>query len=63
MKKMTKMMKKTHEVDQGLERANVEKIEQERIDFEHKARMLRTNLYNAVQQRDMPRGWVDAQHK
>ena len=45
------------------ERADVERIEQERIDFEHRARMLRTNLYNSMQPNDTARGWVDARRK
>jgi hypothetical protein len=45
------------------ERADVERIEQERIDFEHRARMLRTNLYNSNPPTDMARGWIDARKK
>ena len=45
------------------ERADVERIEQERIDYEHRARMLRTNLYNSNPPADFARGWVDARKK
>ena len=44
-------------------RAEAERLEQQRIEFEHRARMLRTNLYNTSQQRDTGRGWVDASRK
>lgn len=45
------------------ERAEVERIEQRNIDFEHRARMLRTNLYNSNPPTDTARGWVDARKK
>ena len=44
-------------------RAEAEQLEEQRIQFEHRARMLRTNLYNTNQQRDTGRGWVDASRK
>ena len=44
-------------------RAEMEQLEAQRIEFEHRARMLRTNLYNTGQQRDTGRGWVDASRK
>ena len=45
------------------ERADVERIEQERIDYEHRARMLRTNLYNSNPPLDTAKGWIDARRK
>jgi hypothetical protein len=36
----------------------VQRIEQERIDFEHRAHKVRDNLYGHAQG-DVPRGWVD----
>ncbi len=45
------------------QRDDVERIEQERIDFEHRARMLRTNLYNTSLPNEPARGWVDARRK
>jgi len=38
------------------------RLEQQRIDFEHGARMARTNLYGVVRT-DMGRGWVDAKRR
>lgn len=39
-----------------------QRLEQQRIDFEHGARMARTNLYG-VARNDMGRGWVDAKRR
>ena len=53
--KHTKMSRRmTKEADP---RAEMERMEQQRIEFEHRARLLRQNLYG-VGQPDL-RGWVD----
>lgn len=54
MMKHAKMSRRTKEVDP---RGEVERLEQQRIDFEHRARLARQNLYG-LQPSD-PRGWVD----
>jgi len=54
-------MKNTKQIKN--DRSEVERLEQQRIDYEHRARMLRTNLYNTVPPRDPARGWVDSNRK
>jgi len=64
MKKTAKGHRETNRSSHmEFDRADVERLEQQRIDFEHRARMLRTNLYNTSQQLDTGRGWVDASRK
>jgi len=55
-KKHTKMSRR--ETKQTDPRAEMERMEEQRIEFEHRARMLRQNLYGA-NQADLQRGWVD----
>ena len=55
-------MKRTKQDRIDAERNKAERLEQQRIDFEHRARMARTNLYNNVPPRD-PTGWVDTNRK
>ena len=51
----TKMSRRMpHEV----ERTDLEQMEQQRIDYEHRARLARKNLYGQPSV-DMQRGWVD----
>jgi len=64
MKKMAKGLREMNRMSRiELVRAEAEQLEEQRIEFEHRARMLRTNLYNTSQQRDTGRGWVDASRK
>ncbi|MCA1828738.1 MAG: hypothetical protein LC689_17585 [Myxococcales bacterium] len=64
MPKNTKDVREMNRVSRlEFERSEAERLERERIDFEHRARMLRTNLYNTVPPRDPGRGWVDATRK
>lgn len=42
-------------------RDEVQRLEQQRIDFEHGARLARTNLYGIA--RKDPHGWVDARRR
>ena len=44
-----------------LVRDEAERLEQQRIQFEHGARLARTNLYGLA--RNDQRGWVDAKRK
>jgi hypothetical protein len=37
----------------------VERLEQQRINFEHRAHLVRDNLYGHSTQAEAPRGWVD----
>ena len=63
MKKTSKGLREMNRTSRmEFDRAEVEQLEQQRIDFEHRARMLRTNLYS-TNQRDTGRGWVDANRK
>jgi hypothetical protein len=64
--KHTKMSRRTgvRELSRALntevQRSDVERLEQERIDYEHRARMARTSLYGLpLAQATMPRGWID----
>lgn len=61
----TSMHKKTAKKGLDLEmvRDNVERMEQERIDYERRARLVRGNLYGTAEPRDMARGWVDHSRK
>jgi len=64
MKKTAKGLREMNRMSRiELVRAEAEQLEEQRIEFEHRARMLRTNLYNISQQRDTGRGWVDASRK
>ncbi|TMA26896.1 MAG: hypothetical protein E6J88_08640 [Deltaproteobacteria bacterium] len=64
MKKTAKGLREMNRMSRiELVRAEAEQLEEQRIEFEHRARMLRTNLYNTSQQRDTGRGWVDASRK
>jgi len=64
MKKTAKGLREMNRMSRiELVRAEAEQLEEQRIEFEHRARMLRTNLYNTSQQRDTGRGWVDAGRK
>ena len=64
MKKTAKGLREMNRTSRiELVRAEAEQLEEQRIEFEHRARMLRTNLYNISQQRDTGRGWVDASRK
>ncbi len=63
MKKTTGMREMSRAMKLELLRDEAERLEQERIDFEHRARMARTTLYNNGPLRDQARGWVDARRK
>ena len=65
-KSVTKGVREMHralqaelQVDQVREEA--ERLEKQRIEFEHGARMARTNLYGV--QQGAQRGWVEARRK
>ena len=64
MKKRTGT-KSTREMNRDLQtemiRDEAQRLEQQRIDFEHGARLARTNLYG-LERKDQ-RGWVDASRK
>ena len=56
-------MKHTHtkmsrRMPQESERSELERLEQQRIDYEHRARLARQNLYGQPSV-DMQKGWVD----
>jgi len=57
-----KRMKMSQRIQQGVgtdvQRAEVQRIEQQRVDFEHRAHQVRDNLYGHAQS-EIPRGWVD----
>ena len=63
--KKTTSSKGMREMNQALQtemmRDEVQRLEQQRIEFEHRARLARTNLYG-LDRKDQ-RGWVDARLK
>ncbi len=63
--KKTTSSKGVREMNQALQtelmRDEVQRLEQQRIEFEHGARLARTNLYG-LDRKDQ-RGWVDARRK
>jgi hypothetical protein len=71
MKKMKMSAQQSHgpglrEINRTLqlevERAHMERLEQQRIDFEHRAHQARDNLYG-IQPAATARGWVDSKRQ
>jgi hypothetical protein len=71
MKKTKMSTRRSHgggrrEVNRVLEmemvREQAERLEQQRIDFEHRAHLARKNLYG-LPQTDVGRGWIDSRRR
>jgi hypothetical protein len=48
-----------HGLQQETQREVMERLEQQRVDFEHRAHQARSNLYGLAPQTP-PRGWIDS---